>query len=494
MKTLPRLILLFLISFAGIILMASSSSPLLPDALYDDATFTIIADAWRHGKIPYSEIFDNKGPLLYLLYIIGQTIAIGQWGLCIIETSFATASLELLYRIGRSLRTSRPGNLLAILIAFISYILFVDWGNTVEEFSLPFQLLPLLLILKPTTKPKSLGLIIGLCFGATALIRLNNNTIILAIILYWIFRAFFSPDKKETGSIIPTAISFLIGLVVAMAPFIIYFACVGALGDFLYCNYVYNVFYKFNWPQTGSILFNIIYLLPCILLPIVAIAAGRSTVPANKQFTPLFILISVITFLVFFTGTGYLHYFLMTVPLGAITLQLLAPEKQTNSIPLKALYIVALVVLILPLAFNIASPHRHAKNIYNALGTPSDYEVLTDGIAHLIPPQARSSVYIYDCPEALPVCVRLGIIPAGRFFYYQPEIAKVHTSLQTDITKAFEEAHPAWIISGNDLADPNVLGPKAASYRLVNRMTFRGNTDLYFYRRLPLHQNPNSPQ
>lgn len=69
------LCLIFALSSLMILMFNSRSSFLYPDNGWVDAqAFYTVGRGWMHGLIPYRDLFEQKGPLLYLLYGLGWLI------------------------------------------------------------------------------------------------------------------------------------------------------------------------------------------------------------------------------------------------------------------------------------------------------------------------------------------------------------------------------------------------------------------------------------
>ena len=65
---------IILIIFGILISFQSSTSPLNTDAISTDVSVWIsIAKRMEHGDVIYRDVFDHKGPILYLIYYFGYT-------------------------------------------------------------------------------------------------------------------------------------------------------------------------------------------------------------------------------------------------------------------------------------------------------------------------------------------------------------------------------------------------------------------------------------
>lgn len=476
-STLLRILLFFIIAFPCLLFIAGSSSPLYPHIRYDDAIFNLMGAGWSRGILPYRDLFDNKGPLVYLIQMAGHVLAPGKWGVWLLEVMACAFSLELLYRTGRQFRTSASDVWLSLAIIFPTYVLCVDWGNTVEEWSLPFQVIALLYatrcLCNPLENNTAASFVGGLCFGATALIRINNNCIIVGLalgILIGLLR------RREWESAVRAVLCFIGGALLVLLPFIVWFGALGILPDFFYDCFIYNWHYKFNWHHSGLLSEKMLYLMPCLLLPIVSFFYDRKN---NTRFLPTFLLLSAITYLTFISGAGYRHYFLMVVPVAALSM-LLACDFGSMAKAGVALYLMVLPIGFIDTFLAMLSQARHAAETPHSVYFTS----VANRIKEIIPEADFDSVYLYDTEEGLTAACEIGIVPTGKYFYYQPEVLTVDPTLAEKMGSEFKKAAPGWIISGADLNEISLKGVNLSSYRLIEELVISPNGhNLYIYRR-----------
>ena len=81
-----------------ILLFSYSTSPLYPYYYgTDSAQFLTIGKAWALGKIPYIDVFDHKGPLIFFIDMLGFLISWGgvkqTIGIMIIQIVFMSFTL-----------------------------------------------------------------------------------------------------------------------------------------------------------------------------------------------------------------------------------------------------------------------------------------------------------------------------------------------------------------------------------------------------------------
>lgn len=440
--------------------MCSISTILFPQIKSDYAVFTTLGYGWLNGKIPYLELFDHKGPIVFLIQLIALSLNIGKWGIWLFEIIAAVISFELMYRIGILLKLGWKYNIASVFVAMISYFCYVDGGNSVEEWSLPFELWALYLGIKfllfnknKVNKVKKYSLYVGICFGLVSLIRINNNCIICGVILALIIHFI---KNKEYNYIWDSTLYFILGLIISIIPFIIYFSYFGALKDMFYATFTFNWYYKQAWP-TSPFKAVFVMLTPCLILPITSYFYDQ------KYRTNLFLtssFIAIITFLTFCNGRDYGHYFLMVVPLTALAMQ------QSISMPFWLKFF-TIIYLLFPAYLFRNRPYEYFKNIHqNQIEASQSFysRPVVDAIAEIIPAKDLWSVYTYGDLELGAYLYELGESPIGKFSFFQNKFLNVDKGIKQQIQCSFKESSPKWILSSIDIKNEDVFNDFIDNY------------------------------
>lgn len=126
--------------FACIVLfIASKNSPLYLDNDWVDVNiFFTIGRGWAHGMLPYRDLFDQKGPILYAIYALAGSLSGQWWSVFIFEWLSFTCTLFLIYRIGRRYLKQQ----LSLIFVFFGAVIlvaspFFTTGGSAEEFMFP---------------------------------------------------------------------------------------------------------------------------------------------------------------------------------------------------------------------------------------------------------------------------------------------------------------------------------------------------------------------
>ena len=160
----------------------------------DSCIFKYVAKGILQGETPYLDLWDHKGPLLYLVYVVG--LAIDQtWGMWAVQGLFLLGSAYLTFALLRKAFGILPA--LFTLAMFLTYFSkFAPPGGFTEQFGLLFQFLTLYLFVRSEEQPMAgstqlyfrlLPLCIGVLGAASFLLRPNLVALWIVIGIYWIF-------------------------------------------------------------------------------------------------------------------------------------------------------------------------------------------------------------------------------------------------------------------------------------------------------------------
>ena len=244
-----------LLSFTAafvIIFICSKSSPLYPLNDWVDAnTYHTLGRGMLHGKVPYRDLYEQKGPLLYLLHALAAAISGNSFfGVFIIEAAAAGAFLLITARMLRKEgRTALLWLVPLIGTAVYSSKAFCH-GDSAEELCLPLTLAAYLFGRQAAMDGKPL----------TDRQRFVSG--VLAACVLWIkytflgvFMAAFAADmivtvrKKDVMSAIRGAALYVLGAAAASAAVLAYFAVNGAVDDVFSVYFYDNIF---RYPSEGS--------------------------------------------------------------------------------------------------------------------------------------------------------------------------------------------------------------------------------------------------
>ena len=345
--------------FAVLFTLQSPESPLAKGTTgIDSSVFQYIAYGISRGITPYIHVFDHKGPLIYFIDYIGQSIHFSH-GIWLLEILFLSIAMFISYKTILLFSDSSEA-FLTTLVCYLMLTNFYEQGNLTEEWALPFIAFGLhafvRFFIKETVEFGHI-LLCGLSFGAICLLRINMAGVwisgCLAVFIYLI-------HQKQLKKTLHILFPFLLGIIIICLPFLIYLAIHNAIPSFLQDYFLFNFEYKnSNLPEKYNALVffckdrGLITSFCCfIFLFIRRCKSNRS----NKYITYMTGAAFVLSFCLFcMAGRNYAHYAMVLIPLYTIPVGCVISEIKScirsHTQDLAAIFIlcVMLVFCILPL-------------------------------------------------------------------------------------------------------------------------------------------------
>ena len=252
--------------------LCSMSSPLYPTNIWDDANCLLtVGRAMRAGRVLYRDIYEQKGPLLYLAHMLAACVS-GRsfFGVYLMESLCVFGFLAAVRRLlcGRAPRAALAGAVLTGACVLVGRA-FVR-GDSAEEFCLPFLMWALCLYdgaaRKGAPLPRRVLFRIGLLAGLTATVKFTLLGVFLGLCLCEGAQALRAGGVRRAAR---SALDFLAGFLAPVLPWLLWFAAKGALPD-AWEAYVYNNVFLYagegRWglPEWAAFLRgNALWALPC---------------------------------------------------------------------------------------------------------------------------------------------------------------------------------------------------------------------------------------
>lgn len=254
------MIFIFFTAFAfAILYICTASSPRYATNPWNDANaFLTVGKAMANGLTVYKDIFEQKGPLLYLIHalacFISDTSFTGVYvmqSLSLCVTSFAAYKLASLY-VGTGWSVAS-----AVLTCFVTVnSSCYYYGDSAEEFCLPFLMISIYYFCRyfknteQALPKRSVFFLVGFFAGCVAMIKFTVIGFWFAWAAYISLYTLFA--KKDFKKAVINALVFLGGMGAAIAPWIVYFAVKGGLRDFIYTYFILNAT---AYPMTEKLSF-----------------------------------------------------------------------------------------------------------------------------------------------------------------------------------------------------------------------------------------------
>ncbi len=230
---------------AGVcITLCSRSSFLYPLNNWDDANcFFTVGKGMFNGMVPYRDLFEQKGPLLYFIYGLAYLVSHNTFhGAYFLEIVAAFFYLLYSYKITVLLLQKRLPALIPV-IALLTYTSFAfEQGGSAEEFCLPllsFSLWLALHDLRDNDVSRRSFICLGIVAGCVFWIKFTITGFYIgwAVWLLW-----YSVRKKEVKAFFKKIGYIFCGVILATVPWIIYFGHAHALRVWLEVYLYDNLF------------------------------------------------------------------------------------------------------------------------------------------------------------------------------------------------------------------------------------------------------------
>lgn len=274
---------LILISVAFVSVFSYSTSFLYSLLGGDSAIFQVVGKYWVQGYLPYVDLFDHKGSLIFFVNALGYMIH-PRTGVMVPQIISLYLSCLFVWR-AMELYSRGAWKIFFLLLTLIYYAAHYEEGNHVSEYSLVFLSAAaycFLRSLKENTFPPRYAFVYGLGLGACFLIRLSDAA---QICCQSFLVAIFLLQSRAFGDFWRNFLSFCAGFASIVLPFAIYFAAHGALYEAFYGTFLLNVVYAVDEshhlePFTRTI-HALVHYLPFFALTIVGAFALKEN-PKNR--------------------------------------------------------------------------------------------------------------------------------------------------------------------------------------------------------------------
>lgn len=278
----------------------------------DEGIYQVVGRAMLDGRILYQQIWDNKPPLLYIIYasVNGDLFAVKALSLV-----SGLISVIVFFLLSKKL-FKRPTTYI-----FSTFIFAILFGSPLLEGNIAnaenFMLLPIILAgyfvyLFSESKKKAYLLLSGLLISLAILTKIVAIFDFAAFSLFILLSQNTNLKKINYRPVLLLMASIAPGIIVCL----LYFISVGAVSDFYHAVFLQNVNYvgvenKFIFPM-GTLMVKTLILLIFIFV----IIYNHSKLSKKTLFIFLWVLFGIYS--AFFSDRPYTHYLLMLLPQFAL--------------------------------------------------------------------------------------------------------------------------------------------------------------------------------
>lgn len=463
-------ILLFSIVFATVL----SSSSFLFDYYYpiDGTIFQIIGKGWSEGKLPYVDLWDQKGPYIYFVNAVGYWLTGNKYGLFIVQIVFLCASFTLLLHFWGKVFTKRVSFLLIIVLA--CHLAQLAPGlNVIELYELPFHILSFYLLWDWASKAKNqcqshpaenallYGVLLGICF-------LNRLTDAIGVCIGSFCVFIYLVNKKLWRNMWYNIGTFFVGFIAIVLPVFFYFYMNEALEEMLFASILFNFEYVNNTFREPPTIYAIIstclaYIssLGLFTISLILVFVDKK----NVSFHLMWAFIAFVTFFYFINTFMYEHYAIIAIPYFVLmtfefeSLVKLLPKRSVAFYFAKVGGFSVAGILLLNGIYQSYQSLKYCEKDETEVTQyydPSVMDFLDEQKNELLCYNIHPSIYLYN-----------DITPCCRFFSLQGWYACFSKTASSKIKESIEESNAKYILmrnANNDTLIDEILKDKYEIY------------------------------
>lgn len=447
-KVVPYIIL-GLFSILLVLLESPYTSILNPYYGLDSTVYMIMGRGWTMGRIPYIDLYDHKGPLIYLINAIGFWISDGKLGVMLVQMVNMYLCICLVYKITQLFAKQKVVWLNVLVFAFL-YCATVSEGDMTEEWSLLFSLIPVYITLSFFWYKKDIeswrkrdSLVMGMCLGAHAMIRINNAAIVVGILFGLMIILI---KKQKLLFLLQNMLIVIAGLMIVFMPFAIYFCLQGAFDAFIQGTFIHNIIYAAEGAVAKSWLNILIILLRVSYCPVLVFFCIqlRKREALCDELVVILISSGVISAACMLIGNGWIHYYLTNVPIMIVTVALAGNFwNECNAANYRAWGAVLGLACILPFTWQ-AARHVGKNLLFDFAGYYDERVASVDEIMNYIPEEDQDSIWAYDVNPSFYMYAK--VLPCYKYFSLQSYMASANLAIDEEISCFIQTETPKYIV------------------------------------------------
>ncbi len=366
-----------LISFIFITIGSKNSPLYLINDWYDAQAFMTMGKGLLNGLVPYKDLFEQKGPILYFIYALANIISRRTFfGVYLIEIGFFTSFLLLVRKTLKLFFDDKYTIPSFTILTFLIIMLHpFGHGGAAEELCLPFfmySIYSLFKYLKTGNVTKKEIILNGIMAGIVLWIKytLLGFHFILAATYFFVELA-----NKKYKEAFKNAILYLLGMFLVTIPVLLYFFINDGIKELIDVYFIVNMTSYSKIVSTfekitkafGLLGLNLVVNIPFLLFILIPLIYYLFKAPKLKINGSKWIILISFLFMglgTFIGGTNYFYYSLIITPfmiLGVLLLNRLLHKYNVRINPIRnASLLLLLITLMIKFSPNI--PYTHYKH------------------------------------------------------------------------------------------------------------------------------------
>jgi 4-amino-4-deoxy-L-arabinose transferase-like glycosyltransferase len=431
----------------------------------DQGAYATIARGWMNGDLPYRDLWDNKGPLLFLWYVasfawLGENIVAPR-----VAAAIAAAfSMPFVWAAARRLFDRRQAALAAILFALSFANVYLQVNANAEV----FMLLPLAAGFWAFTiaMKKNSSLWFLLAGMLTSLAVVTRQSAILTFLGYGVWLAVIwlrCPEERKRQ--VAAIAALTAGGVLGALPFVVYFAMRGALYDLWFAMFGFNV----SWVAEQSFWLKLVpplFIEPGplaggLIFWIMVVVGFRELWKRNDRNAWLVISFLAVSEAAAQTmGKGSAHYSIQLLPGAAIAAAFGLPRMlewwKSGRRGLRIGLAAAGVVTVAAILFAYIRPTAEDRlRVQYTFRDYADDAIDAPAIAKAVASRSAPGECVYEWGRSSQIYFLADRRPCSRLFYNRPY--EVNKSMIAEVMADLRKRTPALILDTADIPAPPEL-------------------------------------
>ena len=444
-----RVVIALLLALCACLIYCENNTPLGPSIGSDNAMYLTMGTALAHGYAPYTQIFDHKGPLLFVLQTIPQLFGGGYQTVTVFLMEWLFLTLSLLTVDALCARLHVKGSLAVQLLYLAVMMPCMDGGNLTEEYANLFTLPGLWLILRvfgdddEETRPFLPAMALGALAMLAFLTRANNALPLLSAVFGVTLFLLINKRFKMFFACVP---GFLMGCVLALIPILIWLASRGALCAAFYASITHNLMYS----QTGdssrvaALLYSSYGHMAMLMAALASLGALYAAIRTRRLAVPMAMFFGALGAgaAAFISHKFYTHYLMIGAPMAALgaaqTLSLISEKRASILRAGKAALALACVAGLL-----ISGYAANTRRVSDRAGLDR-FALDAQALYAQVPEQDRDSFMAYRVEPKWYVFTEA--LPCMRFYFLQEILGQADPRVMDEIASTFEQNPPRWLV------------------------------------------------
>lgn len=316
----------------------------------DEMIYLTLGEGIKKGLVLYSQIHDNKPPMIYLFAALAGNLF---WFKALLAF-WNVVTVIFFWHLSQALFPGKEKlHKAAVTIFALLTTLPLLEGNIVnsELFMIGTTIVGFLILLSQKLNFRNI-FFAGVLFGVSTLFKVPAAFDIPAIVFYWLLQTNF--EKGDLKIIVKRVLFLAIGFAIPLLLTFIYFALRGALPNYFVAAFMQNVGYLSSWRAAEVQKPFFIKNLPLIIRGVIMLLGLGSLYIYRKKLGRSFLFIVAWLLFGLFAVTlserPYPHYLIQVVPEIALLLAVLFSQKSLEQ---------SLAILPLTLAFLVPVYYKY---------------------------------------------------------------------------------------------------------------------------------------